>query len=456
MDLASILENELLIMNRFLHILLFVLVANMALQAQKKQWSLDDCIRYAVENSPKINKQKAQNSIYQQDYMSAVGRMLPSLNAGTNAYFNFGRGIDYETNTYTNINSFSNNYSIYSNLTIFDGLSNIYRVKMQKTNRLVGKQQLEQEREMVAYDTMEAFFNVLYYKKMVQLAQEQADESTNNMKQTKRMEELGMKAKPDVAEMAAKEAADIYNLTRQRNLLTIGTILLKEKMNFPIDKELEIEDQQTDALIVKSGETAPAIYETARIINPKALSAQSALEVQELNRRSVMGGFSPVISMEAGLSSGFARYLDNTDYSSFSEQLKNKRGTYLGFILSVPLFNGFSKSTSYKRSKAQVIIAESELQETLRALYSEIEQAVADMNGQADSYQQAVKQREAMEAAHAANQRKYEEGLISPLELHTSVNRVVGAKAEELNAELQYRIKARLVRYYKGESFIEL
>lgn len=441
-------------MNRFLSILLCILVAGTTVQAQEKQWTLDDCIRYAVENSPKVNKKNAQNTIYQQDYMSAIGRLLPSLSVNTNAYFNFGRGIDYDTNTYIDINSFSNAYSIYSSLTLFDGLSNIYRVRMQKANKLSGKQQLEQEREMVAYDTMESFFNVLYYKRMVQLAQEQAEESTNNMKQVRRMEELGMKAKPDVAEMAAKEAADIYNLTRQKNLLTIGIILLKERMNFPIEDELDITDEQSDVLIVKSGETVPAIYETARVVNPKALSAESALKVQQMNKRVAMGGFSPVISMDAGISSGFARYLNGSDYEPFWDQLKNKRGSYVGFTLSVPLFTGFSKTTNYKRSKAQVIIAESELQETLRTLYSEIEQSVADMNGQADAYQQAVKQREAMEAAHEANQRKYEEGLISPLELHTSANRVVEAKAEELNAELQYRLKERLVRYYNGESFM--
>lgn len=443
-------------MNRFLSILLCILVAGTTVQAQEKQWTLDDCIRYAVENSPKVNKKNAQNTIYQQDYMSAIGRLLPSLSVNTNAYFNFGRGIDYDTNTYIDINSFSNAYSIYSSLTLFDGLSNIYRVRMQKANKLSGKQQLEQEREMVAYDTMESFFNVLYYKRMVQLAQEQAEESTNNMKQVRRMEELGMKAKPDVAEMAAKEAADIYNLTRQKNLLTIGIILLKERMNFPIEDELDITDEQSDVLIVKSGETVPAIYETARVVNPKALSAESALKVQQMNKRVAMGGFSPVISMDAGISSGFARYLNGSDYEPFWDQLKNKRGSYVGFTLSVPLFTGFSKTTNYKRSKAQVIIAESELQETLRTLYSEIEQSVADMNGQADAYQQAVKQREAMEAAHEANQRKYEEGLISPLELHTSANRVVEAKAEELNAELQYRLKERLVRYYNGESFLNV
>lgn len=436
------------------YILLFCVIGSTAQAQDGKQWSLDDCIRYAVENSPKINKQKARNTIYRQDYLSALGRLLPSLNAGTNAYFNFGRGVDSETNTYTEINSFSNAYSAYSSLTIFDGFSGIFRVKMQKANQAAGKQQLEQEREMVAYDTMETFLNVLYYTRMVRLAEEQAEESANNMKQAKRMEELGMKAKPDVAEMAAKEAADIYNLTKQKNMLAIGMILLKEKMNFPVEETLNITDVQSEELIVKSNESVPAIYEAAKIFNPKALSAESALRVQEMNRRSAYGNFSPVISMEAGISTGFVKYLDGSDYTPFAEQFKNKRGTYVGFTLSIPLFNGFSKTTSYQRSKAQVIIAENEYQETLRSLYSEIEQAVADRNGQADAHLQAVRQREAMETAHDANRRKYEEGLISPLELHTSANRVVQSKAEELNAELQYCLKARLVRYYKGESFI--
>ena len=441
-------------MKKHLTILLLMFVAATPLLAQQTPRTLEECMAYAVQNSPRTNKLKAQNSIQRQDYMLAIGRLLPSLSAGTNAHFNFGRGIDYETNTYIDINSFTNNYSIYLAMTIFDGFSNIYRIKMQKANELAGKQQLEQEQEMVAYDTMEAFYNVLYYTKLVQLAQEQATESANNMKQTQRMEELGMKALPDVAEMAAKEAADNYNLTKQKNMLTISIILLKEKMNYPLDQELNIEDNQPDALILKSNEAASDIYETAKQINHNVRSAQSALKAQQMNRRSAIGSFSPTLSMEAGVSTGFAKYMDGSNYTSFSEQIKNKRGTYVGFTLSIPLFNGFSKTTSYNRSKAQVIIAQNELDETTRLLYSEIEQAVADMNGQADAYQQAVKQREAMETAHHANQRKYEAGLITPLELHTSVNRVVQSKAEEMNAELQYRLKARLVKYYQGESFV--
>lgn len=434
--------------------LLIALIFCISIEAQSKQWTLQECMQFAIENSLRINKQKTQNNITQQDYLYAIGRLLPSINANSSADFSFGRAVSSETNTYVDINSFSNSYSLYSNLTIFDGLSNIYRVKMQKINKLQGKQLLEQEKEMVAYETMEAFFNVCYYKKTVQLAQEQLLESSNVLKQAKRMEELGLKSKTDIAEMAAKEASDSYNLTKQNNLFNIGIIILKEKMNFPIDEALDIFQNDEDELIVKSLESTAAIFDKAKTTNPKTVSASLTLKAQKTNRNVAFGSLLPSIGLEAGFSTGFVKYMDGSEYTSFIDQLKEKRGTYIGFSLSIPIFNSFYALTNYNRSKMQYLISQNEYEEQLRSLYSEVEQAVADMNGQADAYLQAVKQLEAMETAHQANQRKYNEGLISAFELHTSSNRVIEAKTEVIKAELQYHLKARLVSYYKGESFV--
>lgn len=434
-------------------ILIFILLAIKG-TSQEKRWTLQECMIYAIENSPKKNKQEAQNNIYKQNYLEAIGRLLPSLSANTSANFNFGRGLDSETNTYTDVNSFSNNYSLYTSLVLFDGLANVNRIKMQKMNQLMGKQQLQNTNDVIAYETMEAFFNVLYYKESVKLAQQQLDESTANLKQTQRMEELGVKGFPDVAEMQAKEAADNYNLTRQKNLSTIGIIKLKEKMNFPIDEDLLIEDYTADNIISKSEETALDIYNRSLTFLPKALAAQSILTAQELSYKASKGSYFPTLSVDAGFSTNFSRFMDGSEYSSFKDQIRDKRGHYIGISLSIPIFSGFSRSAQVKRSKQQVIIARNEKDETLRTIYSEIEQAVADMNGQVDEYYQAKKQTDAMGVAQQANLRKYNEGLISPLELHTSSNRVFQAKTEELNAKLKYYLKRKLVNYYKGQSYI--
>ncbi|MEN6618140.1 MAG: TolC family protein [Rikenellaceae bacterium] len=438
---------------KYISVIIFILLT-VTSNAQEKKWTLQECMQYAVENSPRKNKQEAQNKIYNQNYIEAIGKLLPSVQAGTSTYFNFGRGLDAETNTYTDINSFSNNYSLYSSLTLFDGLTNITKIKIQKVNQLMGKQQLQEAKDMIAYETMEAFFNVLYYKETVKLAEQQLMESSENLRQVQRMEELGMKGFPDVAEIKAKEATDNYNLTRQKNLTAVGIIQLKEKMNFPIDEEIDIMDYTSDEIISKSTDTAINVYDQSLSFLPKVLAIDASLQAQKLSYKSAKGSLFPAISVDAGLSTNFSRYMDGSAYSSFRNQFRDKRGSYVGFTLSIPVFNGFSSTAQVKRSKYQMTITQNEKDEKFRAIYSEIEQAIADMNGQADEYYQARKQVEALTVAHNVNNRKYKEGLISALEFHTSSNRLLQAKVNELNAKLKFYLKCKLVKYYKGEPFI--
>ncbi len=411
-------------------------------------------MQYAVENSPRVHAKEAKTNIDYQNYIEAVGRLLPSVNVGSSIDYRFGRGLDAETNTYTSVNSFSNNYNLYSSMRLFDGMSSIATIRMQKVNRLMGREELQEVKDILAYETMEAYFNVLFYKETVKLAEQQLAASVDNLKQVRRMEELGMKGVPDVAEMQAKEATDNYKLTCQRNIQTLAIIKLKEKMNFPIDQDLDIADYTSEEGINKYPESAMDIYQHSLTFLPKALATDAAVEAQRLSYQSAKGSLLPSLTAEAGISTNFSHFMDGSSYAKFNDQFRDKRGSYIGFMLSIPIFNGFSNTARIQRSKSQLQIAKSERAETLRILYSEIEQAVADMNGQSDEYLQAKRQAEAMVIADNVNKRKYKEGLISAIDLHTSSNRLLESKIVELNARFKYYLKSKLVNYYKGESYI--
>lgn len=440
-------------MRKFITTFIISAIAFIGLNAQDKEWTLNDCILYAVENSPRVSNLEQQNSIYHQNYLEAIGNLLPKISAGTSAGFNFGRGVDDETNTYINVNSFSNNYSISASLTIFDGLANYTKVRIGRANKMRGKQDLEDVQDMVAYETMQAFFNVLYNNELVKIAEQQLQESEKNLQQVRRMEELGLKGQPDVAEIEAQNASFVYELTTSKTQYTIAIIVLKEKMNFPIEEDLNIAEEDHTSIIAKVAEDPLTIYERSKQYNPKALAAESALKFQKLTYKASKGNLMPSISMNAGISTNFSRYMNGSEYASFKDQFKNKRGEYISFSLSIPIFSGFSRSASVKRAKAQMYMAQNDHDDILRKLYSDIEQAVTDANGQVDQYYQAVKQKEYAEIAHQVNQRKYEEGLVDPIVLHTSANRLLKSKAEEANAKYQYLLKSKLVNYYMGEPF---
>ena len=420
---------------------------------QTQAWSLEECMRYAVENSPRTAIQKAQNDIHKQNYQQAIASLLPSITGQVGASYNFGRALG-DDNTYKAVNTFDNTYQLYASFTLFDGMSSVNRVKLEKVNRLSGRHKLQAEEDMVAYETMEAFFNALYYKQTVALAQERLEESSANLHQTERMAELGLKGAPDVAEMRAQEAADRYKLTQQKNMLAIGLILLKERMNFPVDGELDIAEYDGDELLQSDDSDAFAIYEEALESNPKAQAAEAEMEAGELSFKVTRGSLLPTLYMQGGVSTNYFKYRDGSDQMSFSDQFKDKRGEYFGFTMSIPIFDGLSRRSAKNVSRYRMEIARYEYENTLRELYSEIEQAVADVRGQADEYTQAERQVEAMDVAHDMNRRKYEQGLLSALELHTSANRLLAARTQLRNARLRYLLKHRLLEYYKGQPFL--
>ncbi|MDR2058129.1 MAG: TolC family protein [Dysgonamonadaceae bacterium] len=434
-------------------IILLLIMFPQGIFSQDKTWTMEECIHYAIQHNLQRIKQEAQNEIYKHNQREAAGSFLPTLNAGANASMNFGRGLDPETNGYISTSNFSNTYEIYSSLVLFDGFSRIYQAKMANINRLKGNEELQAIKDETAFDVMEVFFNALYYKGTMELAKEQLDESIEKLKKFQRMEELGLTSIPDLAEIQAKEAEDRFLLTKQTNLYNLEIIKLKEKMNLPVEEDLLIEGYEQIHLVSNEPENAWTIYQQALNTLPKALASAKTLSATEMEHKAIRGNLLPSLSLKAGFSSGFSRTMDGNVYMPFWEQLKVKEGSYVGVTLSIPLFNGFSRSSEVKRSKQRLIIAQNQHEEILRQVYSEIEQAVADVNGLSDEYLHAQKRTIAMQIAHQMNLRKYEEGLIDLITLTTSANRLLNSRVEELYTNLKYQLKYKLLNYYKTISY---
>jgi outer membrane protein TolC len=338
-------------------------------------------------------------------------------------------------------------------MTLFDGLAQIYRLRLARINRLKGDEELRNLLDQLTFEVMEIFFNVLYYRQTVELAQQQLDESSSNLKRFQRMEELGLKSIPDLNEIQAKEAEDRFALTKQTNLYHLEIIRLKAKINLPPDEDLSLSGYEPAPLLRQETEAdASAIYQKALRSLPQAVVAESALKASEMAWKMARGRMFPSLSLSAGFSTGFSRSMNGLPYLSFQEQLKMREGSYIGASLSIPLFSRFSRSSELQRSRQRYIIAQSEHEETLRQLYNDIEQAVADVKGLAAESSHAQKRTTAMQSAHRTNLRKYEEGLLDAISLSTSSNRLLNAQVEEVYTQLKYQLKYRLLQYYKGDN----
>ena len=423
--------------------------------AEAQPLTIDDCMRYAVENSTTVGKQRLAADDNKTNYQEAIASLFPSVNAEVAGGLNFGRGIDPATNTYTNVTTFGNTYGIGASVPLFDGLKGINTMRAMKVARQKGLVDTQIAQDEVAMQTLSAYMDVVYYTEAVKIANEQLEASRKTLELVRRQFDLGTKSAADVAEIESQEANYDYLLTTEENNLALAYIKLREVMNYPQGEQLAIETNiNLEAL--PSAVSEQALLDYALANNPRIAASRFATEQSRLNLAKAKGAYSPSLYLYGGYNTSYYIDFDNkAAYDPFGTQFRNNRGGYIQVALSIPIFNGLSARSSKRRAQNAYRSAQLEEIAVERAVESEVAQTWQQMQGFGKQYIQGQKKVSAAQLAYDGAERKFENGLISALDLQTAANTLLQAKSDRLRARLQYIVKMRMVDYYNGMSLIK-
>ncbi len=418
-------------------------------------WSLHDCMLYAVEHAPEHKIQELTNQNNNRNLRDAVLGMLPSVSGNISGSFNNGRSISQEDNSYINNTSFSNQYGLSASAYLFNGFQAINRVRVAKIARLQGIEESQRIADEISLNTLQCYFNVVHAHGLVLLAREQLTESRQRLKNTRAMEELGLKGAADVLQIEAEVATQDFNLTQQENLLADNLLQLKETMFFPIDEPLQIDTTvRWEINLLDQRDSLGNIYPQALQHLPASKQAAMDVESARYQYHSAKWMLLPSLSVNGSYGTNYFK-INGEEALSYKMQLEGKQSKSLGLTLSIPLFGGLSRQSQITRARNEMRIARHKQDQTLQEIEAAIQRALQEMEGKGKEYIQAVKTVMAEESAYKTNRRKYEEGLISILDLQTSANRLLDAKVKRLNALLGYQIKRREVTYYKGTPYLD-
>ena len=133
---------------------------------------MQQCMQYAVDHNHEVKRTELELDNYKANKAGAIGRFLPVVDAGIGAQYNFGRAIDPETNGYTDVSTFYNDYSLRASLPLFDGFSRLHALRAAKASVLMGRMALRQQQDQTALNVLQAFTNVAYYQGLVKMAEE--------------------------------------------------------------------------------------------------------------------------------------------------------------------------------------------------------------------------------------------------------------------------------------------
>ena len=425
--------------------------------------SLKECMEYAISNSTKMRIQQAavgDAQIARRD--AALALFTPQITAQTYAYYNFGRSIDPQTNTYFNTTSFHNNYGVSAGFELFDGFKAVNNYKISKTGMLIADSQEKQVEADICLAVMEAYYNVVYYKRLCDVYEEQLAVAEQALAKARRQEELGQKGHADVIQMEADLADRQYELTNTRNMHDNQKMTLADLMFWPLDEELAIVTdyrsfagaQDDNNVILREPEaTEESIVAFALDHNPavQIASWQAQNAKRELN--TAKWQLLPSLGLYAGWNTSYYSY-QGASTAPFWEQFRNNGGEYIQLSVSIPIWNRMSRQGAISRKRNALNKATAELDQKRRDVASEVRRAIQDRDGSALAYEQAQHRAEVQAEAYTLNLKKLEQGLISPLEFQTANNNYLKAQADEMNSLFKYLIKQAVVRYYNGVEYI--
>lgn len=425
--------------------LILSILLGMVSQGVSAQMTLNDCLVYARDHAPRnlVNGIEVRQAAM--DTRLAASDLMPSVGLSSSGSLSFGRNIDPETNTYDNRKTLYTGFGLSMSLPLFDGLVSVNNLKAAKAGRLRREEAARLAEDNLSLEVIRSFYNVSYCKAMVAQMEEQLERDQKNLEATQLGLELGTKSGADVAEIEAIVASDRYELTNQQGLLSKAYLKLRSDMGMePDGGELELVEEEYEG-------AADAGFE-----HPRVAEARLGLKQSRYSLRAAKGAFSPVIYLNAGVSTSYYK-IYGQDYLNrrFSQQWRDNMGQYVGFSVSFPVFTGLSRINRLNKARLEVRRQEYLLQEARQETEREKAEARLDLEAATRELAAADARVTAEETAYKAVQRKFELGGASAIDLYTSGAKLAAARANREGKRIQKIISRMVLGYYNGEKLIK-
>ncbi len=431
-----------------------------SLSAQKT-WTLEDCLKYAMENNIKI-KQSVLNTEYNENLLkqSKLGQ-IPNLSGSANYGFSAGRTLDQTTYRYTNqqINSVNMGLSSYTNL--FNGLQVRNTIQQNQLNLMASYQDVESVKNEISLNIAAAYLNIMFNRELVMVTMSQLEITGQQVDRTKKMVDAGRLARGNALELQAQFAGEEVNLVNAENQLSISLLNLQQILHLPIDTAFEIlipelADPDENPLLVDAQE----VYSIAEEIMPEVKSAMLSLESAEKGLAIAKGGRSPQLYLSANYNSGYSDIREQVveigpplvfGAYPFFDQVRDNRNAGVGLGLSIPIFNGWSINTSIANARIMHENAKLDLQNRQLALYASIHQAYADALAALKKFNATQQALTSMEESFKYTEKKFEVGLVNTVDYNMSKNQLISTQSDLLQAKYDFIFRTKILNFYQGE-----
>ncbi|RSC95191.1 TolC family protein [Tenacibaculum singaporense] len=424
----------------------------------QKQWTLKECVDYALKNNITVKQNRLNVQLAEKDVEISKGNFLPDLNASSSAGFSSGLSPD-QTGVLKNTQNFNSSFSLSSRGTIFNGFRNLNQKKQAQLSVKGSELDLAKIENDISLNVVNEYLNVLFAKENLEVATVQAEISKKQIERARAQFEGGVIPKGDLLNVESTAANDVQNVVLQENTLSIALLRLSQLLQIP-SKDFDIAD------IEVGSPSAALLYDNADVVYEKALTAwpdieRAKLDVSnaDLNIKLEKGAYLPNLSYSIGASSSYFHQFNNLfpgqSNEYFFKQAKDRIRYNIGLSLNIPIFNRFQTKNRVTKSVINKEVSQLALENQKLQLQQEIESAFLDAKAAAKTYEAAQVSLEAQKEAFKNAQVSYDYGSMTQFDFDQVRNRLVNAEGAMIRAKYDYVFKTKVLKFYYGESIVE-
>lgn len=434
--------------------IMIVCMAVFAVSAQAQEgWTLRQCIDYAIEHNISIRQSEneaEQNAI---NVNTAKWARLPNLNGSAGQSWNWGRTQtaikdentgDYST-VYVNTSSNSTNMSVSTSIPIFTGLEIPNQYALAKLNLKAAMADLEKAKEDISINIASAYLQVLFDQELYQVALGQVALSKEQFARISRLAELGKASPAEVAEAKARVAQDEMNAVQADNNYKLALLDLSQLIELETPEGFRL---SAPAVALELAPLTPPdeVYQTALATKAAVQAAKYRLEGSKHSIRIAQSNFYPQLNLGGSLGTNYYSTLDR----NFSQQMKDNFSKYVGFNLSVPIFNRFSTRNRVRTARLQQQNYSLQLDNVKKSLYKEIQQAWYNALASESKYTSSSTAAQASSESFRLMSEKYDNGKATAVEYNEAKQNLMKAQSDELQAKYEYLFRTKILDFYKG------
>ena len=440
---------------RVVYLAISLLAASSLTAQEAKKWTLNDCIEYALEKNIQLQQDKISLEESDVDVKTAKAALFPSLS------FSTGHNVTnrpYQENSSTvsgteiissnNKTTYSGNYGLNAQWTVWNGNKRMNTIKQRKMNREIAGLTVAETENSLQEQIAQVFIQILYADESVKINENTLQVSRATYERGVELFNEGSISKADLAQLEAQVSNDQYQLVTAQSSLRDYKLQLKQLLELDGTEEMNLVlPELADEHVLQPLPSQTDVYQQALASRPEIQSSKLNIESSKLDISVAKAGYYPTISLSASTGST----TNSASENAWGKQMKYGWNNMIGINLSIPIFDNRQNKSAVQKARLQYSSSQLDLINKQKELYKNIESLWLDATNARQQYDAAESKLKSSRTSFDMVSQQFNLGMKNTVELLTEKNNLLSAQQQRIQAKYMAILDRTLLNFYAGQ-----